>query len=214
MHRMRLFYRRHRRDLPARDPLLSVRSLGARSNRPSLMSVLKLATAFGTSLLDFQTSKPPEVSHCLYDAASVLSSPTRRDRRPRDAHLKVQLALQAVLASHIALPTFRAFCAKLEVSTGYVGYHFPIESRKYADRRRELSRWKRKSATLAALKAANSGLIDDYRSGRIRQLKELIRAISAASGVHVLTARRVVDHCLASDADAQLGAEAHSTKIR
>ncbi len=209
---MRLFFKRHRRDLPPGDPLFNVRALGSRSNRPSLMSVLKFATAFGASLLDFQSSRPPGVSHCLYVAASLPSS-RRSGRHPRSVYLKVQVALNSALENPKSSAAFRTFCANLDVSTGYVRHNFPVEARKYADLRREYSHWRRESITVAALEMANSGLIDDYRSGRIKQVKELIRAVANASGVQTLTARKVVEHCLSSGPDERKGASSAS-KIR
>lgn len=199
---MRLFFKRHRRDLPPGDPLVNVRALGSRSSKPSLMSVLKFATAFGASLLDFQSSRPPDVTHCLYDAASIPSS-RRSGRHSRSVYLKVQAALKAALDNPKSSPAFRTFCANQNVSTGYVRHNFSIEARRYADLRREYSQWRRESVTVAALEMANSGLIDDYRSGRIKQLKELIRAVANASGVQTLTARKVVEHCLSSDTAGQ-----------
>ncbi|MFZ6694476.1 hypothetical protein ACO0J1_01695 [Stenotrophomonas acidaminiphila] len=109
------------------------------------------------------------------------------------------MALNSALENPKSCPAFRTFCANLDVSTGYVRHNFPIEARKYANLRREYSHWRRESVTVAALEAANSGLINDYRSGRIKQIKELIRAVANASGVQTLTARKVVEHCLSSD---------------
>ncbi len=195
-HSMRMFFKRHRRELPAGDPLLTTPSLTSESMRPSLGTVLRMVTAFGVSLLDFQSPEPPETTCSLYAPASPLLPKRARRRHSQTVRERVSSAIEGVLGKPESLCPFRLFCAKLGVSTGYVRYQFPSLTRIYIARRKEWVSGFGQSKLLAAKNAASSGLIEDYEHGRIKQLKGLIREVASVAGVSIVTARRAVKLCM------------------
>jgi len=189
---MRLFFKRIRKEIPPGDPLLSLRSFTSSSARPSLSSVLRLATTFDVSLLDFQTTEPPITSRGLYGATSVQLPIKKHGRLSKDTQEKVALALKAALASpDLPLP-FGQLCSRLKVSTGYIFYQFPSLSRAYAQLRKARVGTIQNSMMATAQKAIDSGLMDDYLHGRIKQLKDLVRAVASVSGVSTVMARKAI----------------------
>lgn len=188
---MRLFFKRHRRDLPAGDPLLTVPSLTSDTMRPSLGTVLRMVTAFNVSLLDFQSSEPPETTRALYGPASPLLPKRTRTPIPKAVRERVSAAFGSVLGSPQILCPFNLFCARLGVSGGYVRYQFPSLSKTYIARRKDWVFESEQSKLLAA-RDASSALIEDYERGRIRQLKDLIRKVSSVADVSIVTARKAV----------------------
>jgi len=193
---MQLFFRRHRRELPAGDPLLSVPSLTSDTSRPSLGTALRMAKAFGVSLLDFQSTTVPETTGELYGAASTPLPKVYRPRHTKEVRDRVEAALCHALREKDALVSFRLFCAQQGVSTGYVLHQLPSQSNAYIARRKEGVTASARVKLLAAQRVAYAGLVEDYQQGRIRQLKDLIRAVASASGVSIVTARKAVSLCI------------------
>lgn len=189
---MRTFFKRSRRELPKGDPLLAMPSLTSESTRPTLETIIRMATAFNVSLLDFQTAQPPPVNRPLYPPMSPAFQIRPHRRLPTEVRDRVEKALAKVLASPETPPPFGAFCQKLQVSTGYVAYQFAALAKTYAERRRNAAHVHKAAMLKAAQVAAEAGLIRDYISGQIKQKKHLIRAIAGASGVSIVVARRTV----------------------
>lgn len=192
---MRVFFKRHRKELPAGDPLLTAPSLTSDSMRPSLGTVLRMLTAFNVSFLDFQSSEPPETTGELYGPASPEVPVRRRPRYPVAVRERVKSALEKALGSSEALVSLDLFCRRLGVSEGYVRYRFPSLSRTYIARRKNWVFESEQSKLLAA-RNASSVLIEDYERGRIKQLKDLIREVASVAGVSIVTARRAVKLCM------------------
>lgn len=196
---MRLFFKRHRRELPAGDPLLAIPSLTSGTSRPSLASILRMATAFNVSLLDFQSSEPPETTRELYGPASPPLPRTFRPRHSREVRDRVEAALSRALKGPKVLVSFRLFCAQQGVSTGYVLHQLPCQARAYIARRKDWATASGRSKLHAAQTVAGSGLVEDYQQGRIKQLKDLIREVASAAGVSIVTARKAVKLCMAAE---------------
>lgn len=190
---MRAFFKRSRCELPKGDPLLGMSSLRGTGMRPTLETILRMATAFGVSLLDFQTDQSPSTNRSLYPPKSpaITSRPYRR----LPPEVRDRVALEKVLENPQMPPPFGVFCQKLLVSTGYVAYQFPALARIYAIRRNEILHADKMTKTTAAHAAIDAGLMEDFRSGRILHKKQLISAVADASGVSVNAARKAVALC-------------------
>lgn len=191
---MLTFFKQAHCELPKRDPLRNLRSLTSWA-LPTLTTMLRMATAFNVSLLDFQTAQPPAINRALYVSASPSTSVRRSPRHSPDVRRRVEAALKEVLASPDIPPPYLRFSQKLKVSTGYIAYHFPSLFKAYAQRRCQL-----KAATQAAdLEAAqaviNNGLMDRYAHRQITQKKRLITAAAQASGASIVLARKAVALC-------------------
>lgn len=189
---MRAFFKRYRRELPKGDPLLTMPSLTSASMRPTLETIVRMATAFDVSLLDFQTAQPPSINRSLYPPKSLPFEVRLHGRLPSEVGDRVARALNEVLTVPDTPPPFAAFCQNLGVSTGYVVYRFPVLAKTYAERRRNAGRVHQRILLKAARMAAEAGLINDYITGRISQKRQLVHAIAGASGVSIVMARKVV----------------------
>lgn len=191
---MRLFFKLHRKELPAGDPLLTAPSLTSYSMRPSLGTVLRMLTAFNVSFLDFQSSEPPETTRELYGSASPEVPTRRRPRYPVAVRERVRSALEKALASSETLVSLGLFCGRLGVTEGYVRYRFPALSRMYIARRKDWI-FESEQSKLRAAKNASTGIINEYELGQIRQLKDVVREVACVAGVSIVTARRAVKLC-------------------
>lgn len=189
---MRLFFKRSRCELPKGDPLLTTPSLTSRSCRPTLGTMIRMATAFNVSLLDFQSAQPPPVNRSLYTPQSPGFPARPRHKLPPEARVRVEEALETLLARPEMPPPFLAFCEQQRVSTGYVAYQFPVLAKRYAERRSVGVREKAVARLKAAQMAIDAGLMEDYTSGRMTQKKQLIRAVALTSKVSIVTARKAV----------------------
>lgn len=189
---MRLFFKRSRCELPKGDPLLTTPSLTSRSCRPTLGTIIRMATAFNLSLLDFQAAQPPPINRALYTPKSPGFPVRPRRKLPPEVRARVEEALTTILASPDIPPPFIAFCERMRVSTGYVAYQFPALAKQYAERCRVGVRALADASMKAAQAAIDAGLMEDYTSGLMTQKKQLIRAVAQASKVSIVTARKAV----------------------
>lgn len=185
------FFRRNRHELPRGDPLLNSRTLNG-TGLPSLWTLLRMATAFNVSLLDFQTAEPPQGSLPLFGSHSHQLPTRKRSRLSNEVKTKVHHSLDASLASPQTPPPFSLFCKMLAVSPGYVSYQFPELTRSYLARRKSVVRGNRAEMLRAAQVAVDSGLLRRYEIGEIHQLKDLVLAVAEAVGVSIVTARKAI----------------------
>jgi hypothetical protein len=189
---MRAFFRASRRELPTGDPLLTLPSLTSTSALPTLESILRMVTAFGVSLLDFQSPQPPPTNRSLYTPASIGTGTKRRCCLPKKVRDHVGRELKRVVEGPDMPPSFKQFCQRMQVSPGFVAYRFPELCRTYMKRRNGLARARQDAIFQAMFKAVQDGVMDAYVSGRLTQQKQLVRAVAESAGISIVMARQAV----------------------
>lgn len=188
------FFKRARQELSPNDAMRYAPSFTRYGTYPTLDSLLRLATIFNISLLDFQTSKPPPLNFPLYGPERLSNGEKRHPRRPHATHAQVEARLIALLNCGDPLPPYNAFCEQLGVSKGYVNYRFPDLAQRYLQQRR-LTRVSEHEASIRAAVMAidDNGLWEAYQDGRIKQLKQLTREVARLARVSIPIARKVVE---------------------
>lgn len=191
-HSISTFFRKVRNELPRKDPLRNSKAFLHTGRRPALSSLLRMATTLNVHLLDFQTREAPSISYPLYGPEPLLLDAHRQARLPKSTRVRVERELREALEDEGFLPPFRSFCVRLQVSTGYVRYHFQSLVRDYMKRRGAVRKASFEEYARAAEQALDAGLMTAYLEGRITQRKELIREVAWRAGVSIPTARKAV----------------------
>lgn len=188
------FFKRARQELPPNDAMRYSPSFTRNGTRPTLDTLLRLATLFNISLLDFQTPDPPDLNLPLYGPACLSIAEKQHPRRSLATHAQVEARVTSLLTSGAPLPPYGAFCDQLRVSKGYVNYRFPDLAERYLKQRR----LERSAAQQAKIRATvevieKYSLWEAYMNGRIGRLKQLEREVAHLAKVTISTARKVVE---------------------